>query len=72
MDSTLIASFIGLAGLVLLVMGIRLARRSSLAADAVGVTSPVVSPGRGTAHRQAHPHLQPVPRQSRVHAFDLS
>jgi hypothetical protein len=73
MESTLIATVIGLAGLILLVVGVRQAGRASLAADALGVTSPAVSPGRGTAHRQAHPHLRrPAHRPSRVHAFDPS
>jgi hypothetical protein len=73
MTSTLIATFIALAGLGLLVVGVRLAGRASVAADARGATSPAVLPGRGTAHRQDHPHLgRPVPRQSRAHAFDLS
>jgi hypothetical protein len=73
MDSTLIATFIALAGLVLLVLGVQSASRASVAADAVGARSRALSPGRGTAHRQAHPHLRrPVPRQTRSQAFDLS
>ena len=73
MDSTLTATFVTLAGLILLVVGVRLAGRASVAADALGARSPAGSPGRGTAHRQAHPHLRrPVPRPSRAHAFDLS
>jgi hypothetical protein len=71
MDSTLIATFIAIAGLILLVVGVRLAARASAAADVLGVTSPGVSPGRGTAHRQAHPHLRRPVRQAHVHAFDL-
>jgi hypothetical protein len=73
MDTMLIATFIALAGLILLAVGIRLAGHASAAADALGVTAPAVSPGRGTAHRQAHPHLRrPAPLRSRAHAFDLS
>jgi hypothetical protein len=73
MNSTMIATVIALVGLILLVVGVRQAGRRSVAADALGVASPAISPGRGTAHRLAHPHLRrPVPRQSRIHAIDMS
>jgi hypothetical protein len=73
MDSTLIATLAAIAGLILLVLGVQLAGRASVAADALGARSPAGSPGRGSAHRQAHPHLRrPVSRQTRAHAFELS
>jgi hypothetical protein len=70
MDTTLIATVVALTGMVLLAAGDRLAGRLSLAADAIGPRAGLSRPGRGTAHRHAHPHLRSsMPRQSGIASF---